>query len=205
MRTDYLGTCLIASVLLHATILTTLSLPESPLKAPAPKKVIEVAYEGALAVEKEPQKKQEYTRFESKKPKLPNINTAIRQDTLQTERKELTRQDIFDVKIPDIPGEIFKTPEYKSYYQIIREKIRKYAYFNYKRLNEGEVYLTFTLSPSGEVSELSINDQRSVDNDYLRSIAQRSVREASPYPPFPEKLKANKKLSFNVIISFELK
>lgn len=109
------------------------------------------------------------------------------------------------VQTPSIPGETFQTPEYKSYYQIIREKIRKQAYRNYRRLEEGEVFLTFILSPSGELIESSVNHDKSTGGLYLRQIALESVRSSAPFPEFPPKLKNKDRLSFNVIISFELK
>lgn len=109
------------------------------------------------------------------------------------------------INLPDVPGESYKTPEYKSYYQIIREKIRKYAYYYYKEIQEGEVFLTFSINSGGELIEAAVNQKKSTSDEYLKAIALKSVKEASPYPKFPEKLKNKNKLSFNVIISFELK
>lgn len=109
------------------------------------------------------------------------------------------------IELPDVPGESYKTPEYKSYYQVIREKIRKYAYYYYKEIQEGEVFLTFSINSGGELIEAAVNQKKSTSDEYLKSIALKSVKEAAPYPKFPEKLKNKNKLSFNVIISFELK
>lgn len=110
-----------------------------------------------------------------------------------------------NVSLPNIPGETFKTPEYKSYYQVIREKIRRFAYYNYRKLQEGEVFLTFSLTSQGELADVAVNEQKSSKDDYLRNIALNSIKEAAPFGDFPEKLKKNQKLSFNVIISFEIK
>lgn len=109
------------------------------------------------------------------------------------------------VSLPYIPGDTFRTPEYKSYYRLIRERIRKLAYYNYNKLEEGEIVVTFSLTQEGELINAKINDDRSNKNDYLRQTALRSIIEAAPYPRFPEKLRNNKKLSFNVAICFELK
>jgi outer membrane biosynthesis protein TonB len=119
------------------------------------------------------------------------------------EGKEVSLKKVTD--LPDVPGEIARTPEYKNYYQIIRERIRRLAYYNYKKVEEGEVFLTFSISAEGALLNLSINDEKSAKSDYLRDIAARSVKDAAPYPTFPEKLKNSDKLAFNVIISFELK
>ncbi|MFH1692356.1 MAG: energy transducer TonB [Candidatus Omnitrophota bacterium] len=109
------------------------------------------------------------------------------------------------VNLPNIPGEIFKSPDYKNYYHIVREKIRKLAYQNYKQLQEGEVFLTFSLDPQGNLLTVEVNEAKSVKDSYLRQIAIKSVKNGAPYPEFPKKLKNQKQLSFNVIISFELK
>ena len=109
------------------------------------------------------------------------------------------------INLPNVPGEIARSSEYKSYYQIIREKIRRLAYRNYKKLYEGEVFLTFAIDPNGGLLASEVKKDKSTPNSYLCDIATQSVQEASPYPAFPDKLKNNKRLTFNVIISFEIK
>jgi TonB family protein len=167
----------------------------------------------------------------SKINNLPGFGTQKKQEPLWIEKgtiADLIKQDILkktdamviarkplgqengpipkkSVNLPNIPGETFKTPAYKSYYQIIREKIRSYAYYNYKKLEEGEVFLTFTLTSNGELKDVFINESKSAQSDYLRQTALSSVKQASPFPAFPEKLRNNKTLSFHVIVSFELK
>jgi TonB family protein len=206
------------SLAIHAIFLAVLSMPQSPLKPPAIKKTIEVAYDRVVGTQKPLAPPPDQARPETQKFRLPSLPPVKPEDTLMKKQREAVRKEIFKdalsvsevpfkkiISLPNIPGEIFKTPEYKSYYQVIREKIRKLAYFNYKRLEEGEVFLTFSLTQEGALSDLAVSIPKSTNNVYLRATAERSVREAAPYPPFPEKLRENKKLSFNVIISFELK
>lgn len=216
------------SLAIHALFLAAISMPQSPLKPPLIKKSIEVAYERSVDTQKPLAPPSDRVRLETQKSKLPSLPSEKPEDTLIKKQSDSVRKEFFKdtlsasiekkhwdkteeasfekiINLPHIPGEVFKTPEYKSYYQVIREKIKKFAYFNYKRLEEGEVFLTFSLTQEGELSDLAINAKKSTDNGYLRATAERSVREAAPYPPFPEKLQENKKLSFNVIISFELK
>jgi len=109
------------------------------------------------------------------------------------------------INLPNVPGEIARSPAYKSYYQIIRDRIRKLAYRNYKKLYEGEVFMTFVVDSSGELLAVELKKEKSSPSEYLSTIALESVEGSAPYPPFPEKLKNNKKLTFNVIISFEIK
>lgn len=208
--------CLCFSLIAHTCLLFTL--PYRVLNYKPSNEPIEVAYLQSWGEEKEAEI--------SPKPVLrPSLTT---EKTLK-ERKELIgdflKKEIFSpkketvlnkvnavqtskkrsVQTPSIPGEAYQTPEYKNYYHIVREKIRRHAYRNYQRLQEGEVYLTFVLSPSGQLLESRINESQSSSDEYLRKITLESVHDSAPFPEFPPKLKYKDSLSFNVIISFELK
>lgn len=92
---------------------------------------------------------------------------------------------------------------YISYYQIVREKIRRTAYQNYTRTETGEAYLSFIVASDGSLRDERLVDEKSTPNQYLKNIALRSIKEASPFPAFPKELDYPQ-LSFNVIISFEI-
>ncbi len=217
--------CLATSLFLHALFLTIMPC-YAPLKQPvSKKKTIEISYNGLN--QKQPTNNQKETKkkitpeTDNIKPQqrsLPKPNTmeafiknqiSKSKEALQIVKNPFTKKEERLVKktvnLPDIPGEVFKSPDYKNYYHIVREKIRKLAYQNYKQLQEGEVVIAFCLNPEGILLEAEVNDKKSVNSGYLREIALRSVKNASPYPEFPPKLRGQKKLSFNVIISFELK
>ncbi len=106
----------------------------------------------------------------------------------------------------EIPPELPKEKEalYLSYYQSIRQKIRSFVVENYPRFIAcGEVCLYFILSSDGRLKEINVVEERSSPNRPLREIAVKSLRDASPFSPFPKDL-SQPQLSFNVIISFEL-
>ena len=106
----------------------------------------------------------------------------------------------------EIPPELPKEKEalYLSYYQSIRQKIRTFVVENYPRFIAcGEVCLYFILSSNGRLKEINVVEERSNPNRLLREIAEKSLRDASPFSPFPKDLE-QPQLSFNVIISFEL-
>lgn len=95
---------------------------------------------------------------------------------------------------------------YIGYYRSVRERIRYYADRNYIRAqstSQGEVFLSFTVASNGELLHIAIIDKRSEDDSLLRSIAINSVRDASPFPAFPQGMNQFQ-ITFNVIISFEL-
>ncbi|MFC1594439.1 energy transducer TonB [Candidatus Omnitrophota bacterium] len=106
------------------------------------------------------------------------------------------------IVIPELKSKI-KSPAYRSYYQTIREKIRDLAYLHYVRYGEGEVYLSFILVENGDVKQIKIFEDKSIDDFYLKDVAVKSIKEAAPFPPFPDQLEYPE-LSFNVIISFEV-
>ena len=107
------------------------------------------------------------------------------------------------ITLPAIEMAKIDNPSYISYYQIVREKIRRSAYQNYTRNETGEVYVSFIISNDGYIKDVRLADEKTTANDYLKNIALRSIRDASPFPNFPKELDYPQ-LSFNIIISFEI-
>jgi len=108
-------------------------------------------------------------------------------------------------KISLAPVEMNKinNPSYVSYYNLVREKIRRAAYQNYSHAETGEVYLAFVVSSQGVLKTVRLIEERSSGDIYLREVALRSIRDAAPFPPFSKDLDYPQ-LSFNVIISFTI-
>src|SRR3989338_965100 len=99
-----------------------------------------------------------------------------------------------------------KKATYIGYYRLVREKIRYYADRNYIKegsASQGEVFLSFAVTSKGELLHIMIMDNRSAKDLLLRDIAINSVRDASPFPAFPQGMNQYQ-ITFNVIISFEL-
>jgi TonB family protein len=117
------------------------------------------------------------------------------------------KPDIIAVKkrvtLPPLDIAKMNNPSYIGYYQLVREKIRRAAYQNYARTEEGEAYLTFVITQEGFLRDVKLIPEKSSPSYYLRDISLRSVRGASPFPPFPRELNYPQ-LSFNVIISYEI-
>ena len=118
-----------------------------------------------------------------------------------------TKPDIIAIKkkitLPAVDTNKINNASYISYYQIVREKIRRTAYQNYTRTETGEVYLSFIISSEGDLKDVRFVEEKSSPDPYLRNVATRSIEEASPFPSFPKELDYPQ-LSFNVIISFEI-
>lgn len=119
----------------------------------------------------------------------------------------LIKPDIIAIKkkitLPAVNMDKINNPTYISYYQIVREKIRRAAYQNYSRTEEGESYLSFIINNQGYLKEVRFISEKSNVSQFLKEISLKSINEASPFPVFPKELDYPQ-LSFNVIISFEI-
>lgn len=120
--------------------------------------------------------------------------TFIKPDVISIKKK---------ITLPPVDIDKINNPVYISYYQIIREKIKRAAYYNYSRSETGEVYLSFVVSSDGTLKEVRLVEEKSSTAPYLRDCALKSIKDASPFPVFPKELQYQQ-LSFNVIISFEI-
>jgi TonB family protein len=141
------------------------------------------------------------------KEKLFNKTRTINSRQGLFTKPEFAKPDIIAVKkkitLPAIDADKINNPSYISYYQIVREKIRRAAYQNYGRTETGEVYLSFVISAVGDIKGARIVSEKSSSSRYLREIALRSISDAAPFPNFPKELDYPQ-LSFNVVISFEI-
>jgi len=205
------------SIAFHVGLLTLA--PRPVVRPTPPQRTIEVSYQGSVGILEAPVPPQDVAPPSARPPKenpleknALAITEFIKKDILKVVDRQPKERPFADrervnksVSMPSIPGETLKTPEYRSYYQLVREKIRKYAYFYYRKLEEGEVYLSFSLKPEGTLTNLAVNEGQSTASAYLKDIARQSINEAAPYPPFPQKLRENAELSFDVIIEFKLK
>lgn len=93
--------------------------------------------------------------------------------------------------------------EYITYYELIREKIKKRVTRYYrKRGEEGSVDVIFALTREGRIKSLEIAEVKGRNRAYLEKIARKSIKSASPFPPFPKALHKNE-LTFTISIIFK--
>ena len=123
----------------------------------------------------------------------------------QVKAVEKAKEKRFEAIVNEEKDE-YRKASYISYYRAVREKIKQLADAHYSRnknLREGEVFLSFIVASSGELLQLSVVEEKSIDDNRLRDIALRSIQDASPFPRFPEGMNQYQ-IAFNVIIAFEL-
>jgi len=131
---------------------------------------------------------------------LPNRTLGFPKPTFATLELMAIKKRI---SLPPIEMAKIDNPSYISYYQIVREKIRRSAYQNYTHNETGEVYVSFIISCDGYIKDMRLVEEKTTAGNYLKGIALRSVKDASPFPNFPKELDYPQ-LSFNIIISFEI-
>lgn len=95
-------------------------------------------------------------------------------------------------------------PAFIEYYRFIRNKIEVTAQANRPtHFKEGKVNIVFKLNSDGKLLNMLINEEESTRDRILRINALDSIREASPFPPFPKGLTANE-LEFRITIEFHI-
>jgi protein TonB len=91
-----------------------------------------------------------------------------------------------------------------SYYRAVREEIKKSAIAN-KPFGggRGEVTVIFEVLSDGSLSDINLDQSRSVSNRILKKAALRSIKLASPFPPFPKEIGTDN-ITFSITIEFDL-
>lgn len=177
-------------------------------------KVVESAYKDINSVEEKNQE-QEVEILDNKEDFLLSVGHNIRDLSKLMDNVQVDKQNAFplnplkeerQITVPVFQSEKMTNPKYLSYNENIREKIRRraFAYIDHPDFKTGEVYLTFVVSSTGNLKQIGISEGKTFANEYLRKIGRRAIEEAAPFPPFPEDLKFPE-LTFNVVISFEIK
>jgi len=195
---EHIRSSIFVSVLLHSWLIVSLCdicPPDTPVKKEKP---LEVNY---VNLKTEP-------RPEQKILETPKVKIAKRTEVKPSVPAPAEKADKFAPKIAPLDNakkqaHIKSTKDYVNYYQLIREKIRKRLKSNYRTyLNEGEITLVFTLTSDGRLIDVSVAGAAADNYAPLADVATRSVREASPFPPFPKALSLPE-MSFDLTVTFK--
>ena len=129
----------------------------------------------------------------SKSSKLKDRTDSRKRGASDNSAKEALKED----------AELKQRRDYIDYYQLIRERIRSRLKDSYRYYNrEGDVYLSFTITPNGSLLNYSIDKSRSTQDDILLQITGNSLKAVSPFPALPRSL-SMPKMSFSIAISFK--
>ena len=122
---------------------------------------------------------------------LPEKYDVKKKDLVEKQPHEAEEQYIEE-------KELKKLDEYIAYHELVREKIKKRVTRLYKRTaQEGRVDAIFTLSRRGALKSVEIAGLGSKNEKYLIEIAEKSIRAAAPFPPFPEALKKEEPIDWD--------
>ncbi len=178
--------------------------PESPyhqvLPPMSPEALPEVRKEDIINPPLEPQPAEKQAQVKKEEPTVETIGSGSGSRAVIGGKGKKFETVVNDEK------DSGKKATYIGYYRLVREKIRYYADRNYIKAgsaSQGEVFLSFVVTSSGELLHIMIIDRRSADDSLLRNIAIDSVKDASPFPAFPQGMNQYQ-ITFNVVISFEL-
>jgi len=180
------------------------------MQAPPPKAVQRFSGAGVRSLRS--QERRVDPKILSKKESLttPFLKTTQKQPVrLDLDHKELRHNPLYEgkrfVSVPLLDSGKISNPKYLNYHEHIRNKIRNraYLYVDNPQFDIGEVYLTFVLLSNGVLKQIQIIEDKTAANSFLKTVGLRSVKESSPFPPFPQGLEYPE-LSFNVIISFKI-
>ncbi len=217
---------LLVSGVFHAAIVTLLSLHTPSRSVPGRSGPLEVVYQARVAkpvVNKKVSKKrlEVVKKKETVEPKvdilakdedffLPVRESVRDMSKLQRDfhpgikkiPKIIPRDRERIVRIPEFRSEKITNPRYLGYKETMQQKIKQRinAYARRYAFDVGEVYLTFVVASSGALRQVKVVESKTNANAAFREACLRSVRESSPFPPFPQDL-AYPELPFKILIT----
>jgi len=107
------------------------------------------------------------------------------------------------ISIMPITSEKINNPVYAAYNEMVRDRIKEKVYENYDRMDAGSVYLTFLLDEHGVLKAAQIIPEKTTASEHLQQIAMKSLREASPFPPFLKGMNLSE-YPFNIEIQYQV-
>ncbi len=93
---------------------------------------------------------------------------------------------------------------FESYFVVVKDRIHQVVRRKYSRasVGEGQVALVFILRSDGRLENVWTVEKMSKADILVKNFARTCVRDAAPFPKFPESLGMNR-ISFNITIIFD--
>lgn len=113
---------------------------------------------------------------------------------------KMEKGNIIIEKTSNIPQKASSKDTTSDYYKLVTDKIKALALFERPKTERGEIKLAFTLSRDGNLmGEPNILE---TNNTTLSKFIIKMIKNACPFPPFPEYLKKDKE-TFKISLSYE--
>jgi protein TonB len=187
-----------------------LSEPE-PILAPTPEPILELKPEPKPKPETKPQPKQPKPKTESQKPaSFPSTPPALLSDAPVMAAPDSEPQPAEAVAVvaapaqPTLPASAVNARVDAAYGAGIRQAVAEHKHYPMlarRMLEEGQVVVAFSVNAQGELSALRI--AQSSGSERLDEAALQAVRDAAPFPPFPEGVQRTQ-WSFTLPLRFSL-
>lgn len=112
---------------------------------------------------------------------------------------KMVKGDIITEKIIQTAGKKISKNIESEYYKLIADKVKALALFNYAREEKGNIGISFTLDSDGRVKgepRITASNNPNLDNTAIESI-----KNASPFPPFPKEM-AKVEETFHITLEY---
>ena len=199
---------LVISVMIHSAVLVAMNGINIPSDQAEHKKPVVVDYVKQEMIPEERRQERASNKAHAETPQIyipPKILIANRDKDTPTSaaKSKAIKPALSDAAVKQ--AKLVSSKDYISYNQIIRQKILGNLKKRYnERYEEGDVAVTFALNADGTLFGFDVDMANSTGNSALIDIATSSVRESSPFPPFPKGLSVPK-MSFSLVIEFRKK
>jgi len=192
-----LGDAVIISVLIHSAIFLPLFGGKIRMDAPYRRESMVVDY---IRVKEPPSRLVETPKVEI--PPSPRVEMKPAAGLVAAKvSAPFAKETAVDLAAKQ--ARIMSTRDYANYYQLIRERIRQKLKDRYRSYyNEGDVCLIFVLRADGALVSSSVDPKISTSDKVLINTATQSLKEATPFAPFPKAL-ALPQMSFTLSVSFK--
>jgi len=107
------------------------------------------------------------------------------------------------ISIMPMSSEKINNPVYAAYNQIVHDRIEERANANYDKMQAGTVFLTFVVDAQGNLEDARIVPEKTDAPEHLQEIALKSLKEASPFPPFLKGMNLTE-YPFNIEIQYQV-
>jgi len=198
---------LAVSVALHSFLLFQLPAEKliRPLEAP---KTVEVTYFRTETLNQLPKTLKQTARPKQVvQPEKPAPKQPVKTEQRKAPEVKVAKavKEKVTVLAPEFQAELVDDSAYMNYFQSLREEIRTIARRHCPgHFRNSEVFVAFTVTSNGRLKDARVIEERSTAVTRLRNIAIRAVREASPFPVFPDEIESAE-LDFQLAISFQNK
>jgi len=221
MENRFFKYTLFFSLLVHVLVIAQFPRRKAPGNH-KPFKSIEITYHQPISKVKPEEKsvpKQPPRREELKQTagvlsrKVPNSDFLVKDVSKTFQEMRPLKKQIVRLKEPQIKKRVIilsgeakqiSNPKYRSYNQIVHQKIQRQANINSEGIyNTGEkVRVTAIIDSKGILKQVKIIEDNSTTDQKLWDFSRKIVEEAAPFPPFPIDLKYPE-LSFSFDINFK--